>query len=188
MDAPDLTGVIHRFYNELIGERDISAQEVAHNLLGLSLIHCSRTFTSVNFSQTVMTRISEARGDEDGAMHVSRGMSPLQKYAQRSADLLHVTMFDLFTNYYPSRNQYVRRTRGKSSVLRILPKFSNDPTHLDKFEGFSRYKMALHHPWHGASDDAGKRWQKHLLSGRKYDQELTQKDIDGLPAEMPVIS
>jgi hypothetical protein len=86
---------VSKLLNKLIGERDWSAQEVSHILLGLPLQDSSRQVVTVD------CRPEEAHNDmitvEEEAVTARR--SPLQRYQDRLIDqvniaLAHVSLFE----------------------------------------------------------------------------------------------
>ena len=87
-----------------VSERDISAQETCHLLLGLPLYHSSRTFVSLNLNEVGPRWIrgtgSGPNGEELFTNDAGRtNQSPLEKYWNRSDDLEDLSLFKTYLTY-----------------------------------------------------------------------------------------
>ena len=75
-------GVYQRLLLQTVAERDISAQETCHLLLGIPLYHSSRTFVSLNLNKETPRWIS-GTGKSEEFLTTDSGrtdQSPLERY------------------------------------------------------------------------------------------------------------
>lgn len=149
-DRAPLLSFVSKMLNKLIGERDWSAQEVSHILLGLQAQEASRETISVD------CRPEEVQFDvitvEDDVVSTRR--SPLKRYRDRLTDATHptllaVTLFEWlrFWNWKIWR----LRPRALPRALNYYPRYSNDRT-LPTFSDYCRVKLMLHHPFTDYTD------------------------------------
>jgi ATP-dependent DNA helicase PIF1 len=140
-----LLSFVSKMLNKLIGERDWSAQEVSHILLGLQTQDASRD------TITVDCRPEELQQDivtvEEGAVNAKR--SPIRRYRDRLKDaadptLRTVTLFAWLQSW--NWTTWRLRPRAPRRVLNYYPKYSNDPT-SPHFLDYCRVKLMLHHPF-----------------------------------------
>ena len=119
-----------RVINALIGERDWSAQEVTHHLLGLDLVSSSRDTIALDMRPPGELQ-SAIQIDIAGDL-VKQGESWLEKYQERqsyrtelSPEVIHsVTLFE-FSQFWQVVNQRItRRPRAPARVLNIFPAYS----------------------------------------------------------------
>jgi len=140
-DDPSLTS-IQKLLLSSVAERDISAQETCHLLLGIPLYHSSRAFISLNVNEDVPRWI---RGTGDSGMMINDAgrttQSPLNKYWNRPSELEEISLFKLYLTYkYVSgkwkqcKNESIVRVRPRPSPLR----------NGDQWEEFCRVKVILH--------------------------------------------
>lgn len=95
-----------KFMNQFIGERDISAQEACHLLLGLPLVQSSRTFTRVNLTDNSRRAINLAREQGEGAgSRTVTGVTIIKRWAERpdaklgpGRSLHQISLFDGLSN------------------------------------------------------------------------------------------
>jgi ATP-dependent DNA helicase PIF1 len=144
---PVLTAAI-KMMNTLLIERDWSAQEVMHHLLGLSLVVSSRQVVSVDLRQD---QVALVEATEEGFQ--KKGLSILAKYTNRlsytcpdDVDSQNITLFDFARHWNVQKDALLRRPRAKARCLNIFPRFSSDAEGED-YEQFCRLKMMLHHPF-----------------------------------------
>ncbi|KAG6091238.1 hypothetical protein E4U14_001165, partial [Claviceps sp. LM454 group G7] len=139
----------------MVAERDISAQEVMHILLGLPLSHSSRFIYSVDcrtpdqhWKGDVITR-----GDEIHqclgmyAKYLIRPVARPQRAGQRSQEGMEtMSYFDFVrTVNWSARNpdQWVVRPKALPRILNYFPIYKNAD---DTREDYARVKLMLHHP------------------------------------------
>ena len=139
-----------KLLNKLIGERDWSAQEVSHILLGLPAQDSSRHVVTLD------CRPEEVQNDaitvEDETVTAQR--SPLRRYQDRLTDqvnqaLASVTLFDWLRAWnWPI---WTVRPRAPLRVINYFPRYSSDPMSRE-YEDYCRVRLMLHHPFERVTD------------------------------------
>ena len=139
-----------KLLNKLIGERDWSAQEVSHILLGLPAQDSSRHVVTLD------CRPEEVQNDaitvEDETVTAQR--SPLRRYQDRLTDqvnqaLASVTLFDWLRAWnWPI---WTVRPRAPLLVINYFPRYSSDPMSRE-YEDYCRVRLMLHHPFERVTD------------------------------------
>ena len=110
-----------------VGERDISAQETCHLLLGFPLYHSNRQFVSLNLNKET-SRWLCGTGNENGDSFPANSeagrtvQSPLQKYWNRPTELEDLSLFQLYLKYNLWNSQWKRCKRD--NIVRIWPRSS----------------------------------------------------------------
>ena len=133
-----------RLMNKLIGERDYSAQEVCHLLLGLNLTECSRAVQSIDARPSEKLRRDLSKLDQGDA---TPDATYLERYCDRAPELEQLTLLEAQTKYnWSGERKFFLRTRGKPKILNLFPLYSSHPEHPD-YEDFCQVKMMLHHPF-----------------------------------------
>ncbi|KAG6235057.1 hypothetical protein E4U23_000850, partial [Claviceps purpurea] len=146
---------VNKFMNAMVAERDISAQEVMHILLGLPLSHSSRSIYSVDcrtpdqhWKGDVITRgdeIYECAGMY--AKYLKRPREKPQQEGQRSQEGMEDMSYFEFvqTVDWTARNPDNWRVRPRASdrILNYFPIYRNAD---DTQEDYARVKLMLHHP------------------------------------------
>jgi ATP-dependent DNA helicase PIF1 len=134
--------IVTKLMNKLIGERDYSAQEVMHLLLNLELSQGSRAFLSVDLrhpdEHSHLYRVDAGK--------TRRGLSVLEHYMQRPADLNNVSYYT-FLRSHGHRAPYNLRTRSLDRILNYFPRYP-----ADEVENYGRAKLMLHHPFRKLDD------------------------------------
>jgi ATP-dependent DNA helicase PIF1 len=141
---------VSKLLNKLIGERDWSAQEVSHILLGLPAQDSSRQVVTLD------CRPEEVQNDaitvEDETVTAQR--SPLRRYQDRLTDqvnqaLASVTLFDWLRAWnWPI---WTVRPRAPLRVINYFPRYSSDPMSRE-YEDYCRVRLMLHHPFERVTD------------------------------------
>lgn len=154
-DGNPLLSFVSKMMNKLIGERDYSAQEVSHILLGLPLQEDSRVVRSVD------CRPSNQHGrqldlDADGEENeIGSRTTMYEKYLGRPAALEDVSYVCFLKNWnFAARNPErwrVFRHPAKPRVLCFFPRYKSRPDH-QQFSDFCRVKLMLNHPHRDPSD------------------------------------
>jgi hypothetical protein len=149
-----ILSAVSKLMNQLVGERDWSAQEVSHLLLDLPLVNTSRQFVNVDLrpeDERAMTFVFGDNGDgsEDT---VRQGLSPLEKYKRCDEELGDVTYlkFLLRFNIQSASNIYELRPGTPSRVLVYFPEYKRERPEQE--EDYCRVKMMLHHPFRDVED------------------------------------
>lgn len=145
-EGNSLLSFVSKMMNKLIGERDYSAQEVSHILLGLPLQEDSRVVQSVDCRpQDRHTYPLDLA--EDGTTRDNK--SAYDKYLERLEGLEGISYFEFLQRYnFASRNpaQWKEfRYPAKPRVLLYFPRYKAKPGH-EQFENFCRVKLMLNHP------------------------------------------
>jgi len=143
-----LFSLTSKLMNKLIGERDWSAQEVCHILLGLPLQQGSRQVVTLDcrpeHSQDAMVTIEND--------NIAAGQSVLDKYKSRGVEieaLRNVTLLDFLRCYnFVSKRP---RPRALPRIINYFPRYNSDLSSRD-YEDFCRVKMMLHHPFTNVRD------------------------------------
>ncbi|KAK1912952.1 hypothetical protein P3342_004888 [Pyrenophora teres f. teres] len=141
-EARPFQSLVMKLMNKLLGERDYSAQEVCHQLLGLPLKQASRTSVHVDMrplnQQPRLTRI------EDG--EVRRGFTILEHYMRRPDSLDDVNLLTFLRMHKPQA-PYNVRPQGKARIVNYFPRYP--PTDV---EDYRRSKLMFHHPFKAIED------------------------------------
>ena len=148
-NRPVLSAVT-KLMNQLIAERDWSAQEVCHILLDLPLQHGSRQVLNVDVRPEDQQDQRFVFGDSgDGEERpVRQGKSCLQKYKERPENLENLSYLEFLLKYDFSNPRNIhKRSRAPDRVLRYLPEYKPDQE-----EDFGRVKMMLHYPFRQIDD------------------------------------
>ncbi|MCJ1360781.1 MAG: hypothetical protein MMC33_010790 [Icmadophila ericetorum] len=155
----------NRLLNALVGERDWTAQEVMHHLLGQRVVERSRAVESL--CMRPLGQLSMSVEAQDGGL-IPKGKGWMQKYMDRQgyvdptskttlvAGIDAVTLWDFVRLWRISKNTAQKRPRAKPHVVSLYPRYSWKPTH-NTYEDFCRAKMMLHHPWVTKEDVAAMR-------------------------------
>jgi ATP-dependent DNA helicase PIF1 len=141
-----------KLLNKLIAERDWSAQEVSHILLGLTVQESSRMVVSLD------CRPENAQDNvivlEDRSVKAQR--SPLKRYQDRlndakdiTAALRTVTLFEWLQMW--NWQTFVLRPRAPPRVINYWPKYAADQA-LNTYADYCRVKLMLHHPFVDLTD------------------------------------
>ena len=130
-----------------IGERDFSAQETAHMLLGLPLYSCTYTFTTLCLDNSrTITIHSNVSSSE-----MSTTLSIIDFYAKRK-DLEtldeHITtdmnLLQFCSQYHVYQNKL--RKRQKEVIIRSYPSYSSDPEGRN-YAQYCKYQLIKYKPW-----------------------------------------
>jgi ATP-dependent DNA helicase PIF1 len=133
-DDPSLNS-IQKLLLQSISERDISAQETSHLLLGIPLYHSSRSFVSLNLNREA----PRVLGNDTGRTT----KSALKKYWDRPAEFEEFSLFQLNLRYKIAKGHWVECK--KENIVRIWPRPS--PIYQGpQWEEFCRIKVILHVP------------------------------------------
>jgi ATP-dependent DNA helicase PIF1 len=149
-DTNSMTSFATKLMNSLVGERDYSAQEVCHLLMGSPLTHCSRTFVSVDCrpEQAQVVTFAFQNGAQPSEepecdnINFKQGRSVLEKYRSRLPIDKSVSYIDFLLHFTHNKTPK-RRIRAKARILNFMPRYSPvaEPEH------FARVKLMLHHPF-----------------------------------------
>ncbi|CAG8802972.1 2782_t:CDS:2, partial [Cetraspora pellucida] len=131
---------IQRLLLHNVAERDISAQETCHLLLGIPLYHSSRSFISLNLN-TETPRWLRGTGNNTVSEAGMTSRSVLRTYQDRPVEYEDFSLYKLNLTHKFINNKWVRCER--ENIIRIWPRPSplrNGP----QWEDFCRIKVILH--------------------------------------------
>ncbi|KAK3932677.1 ATP-dependent DNA helicase [Frankliniella fusca] len=132
--------VIHKVLMRSCAERDISAQEECHTLLGLQLWSAGgRQFVNINLSEKKWLAVCE--DDEDDVIGKS-GKSIVEKYSDRPDSLEHISLWQCARNY----NTRTWKVTKQHTIVRVFPYLKKIDVH-DENEDYYRQQVLLHMPW-----------------------------------------
>ncbi|KAH6640312.1 hypothetical protein F5144DRAFT_484970 [Chaetomium tenue] len=161
-DNNPMISFVSKMMNKLIGERDYSAQEICHILLGLLLQEDSRVVQSVD----CRPRERHARAIDitaDGDIEESRTV--YEKYLRRPDHMEDVSYFEFLQNWnFKARNAdkwAIWRPPAMPRVLYYYPRYKPVRSHR-QYSDFCRVKLLLSHP-HRQTEDLSQ------VDGRKFD-------------------
>lgn len=143
-DRNPMLSFVSKMMNKLVGERDYSAQEICHQLLGLPLQEDSRVVRSVDCRHPdVHVRHIDVEGD------VEESASAYMKYLQRTPVMENLSYFEFLERWnFASRNPErwkVWQPPARPRVLSYFPRYKTKRDHA-QFEDFCRVKLMLNHP------------------------------------------
>jgi ATP-dependent DNA helicase PIF1 len=150
-----MTSFATKLMNSLIGERDYSAQEVCHTLMGYPLTHCSRVFVNIDccpeqaqdVSFTFQVGVQTSEDAECTELNFKQDRTILEKYKQRPTNYEFVSYVD-FLLHYTTDKHCKRRAKALPRVLNFMPRYSP----AFELEHFARVKLMLHHPFREVDD------------------------------------
>jgi len=127
-----------------VAERDISAQETCHILLGIPLYHSSRVFVSLNLNKEALRwfRSTGESGEVFTTDSEQTEQSPLKRYWDQPTEFEDFTLYQLNLTHKFTKNQW-RKCKERDNIVRIYPR----PSPLRKglqWEEFCRVKVLLH--------------------------------------------
>lgn len=147
-DDSSLTS-IQKLLLSSVAERDISAQETCHLLLGISLYHSSRPFVTLNLNEQA-PRWIRGTGSSDNNKEFNSindaertAQSPLKSYWNHPEDLEEFSLFRLYLTHELSNGNWRRCDKEIIVLIWLRP----SPLHNgDQWEDFCRIKVILHVP------------------------------------------
>jgi ATP-dependent DNA helicase PIF1 len=147
-DENSLTSIQKLLLNS-VAERDISAQETCHLLLGMPLYHSSRQCVSLNLNEETIRWIQGtgySGNDEEPTTTNGKGrtsQSALKKYWERVDKFEEFSLYRLNLTHKFEKGSWQKV--GKENIVRIWPR----PSGLrngEQWEEFCRIKVLLHVP------------------------------------------
>ena len=133
-----VVSLTRKVMNRLIGERDWSAQEVCHHLIGEDLRGSSRTHVSLDL------RPVDKRDRPIDLENPNKGLSStsLEKYCKRKAEHKHLSSLEYIRDWQRQRDNGLKK-RKKEAVVSLFPRYKPDKQGPD----FYRTKLMLHRPF-----------------------------------------
>ena len=141
-DDLDAKKTIKKLMMKAVGQRDMSAQEVMHQLLSLKLF--SSSFSVITVSLDGSRKLSF---EED---QVTTEPSLLDDYATRSSfiddhpKILHLNFVQFVSQYFVSDGYLKKRT--KPVIVQTFPKYSSS-TKSPYYGLFCKYQLLRYKPW-----------------------------------------
>ena len=132
-----------------IGERDFSAQETAHMLLGLPLYNCTYTFTTLILDDSKTTEIQHT----SSGTSLSPKLSIVQFYSQRCQHgsnnddrVMQMNLLTYSSHFYVHNNAL--KERKTEVIVRTYPSYSSNPRGKH-YPQYCKYQLIKYKPWHG---------------------------------------
>ena len=135
-----------------IGERDFSAQETAHMLLGLPLYSCTYTFATVSLDDSKVVEIQHT-----SETRMSTKLSIVQFYADRSHNalhdqtVLHMNLLQYSSHFYVHNNTV--KERKTEVIIHTYPSYSSNPKGKH-YPQYCKYQLIKYKPWQGHLSNA----------------------------------
>src|SRR6266496_1715943 len=145
-DDPSLTS-IQKLLLTSIAERDISAQETCHLLLGIPLYHSSRNFVTLNLNEEAARWVrGTGTNENDESLRRIKGIgrttqSPMKLYWKRPTELEDLSLFNLHLTHKFDKGNWKKCT--KENIVRIWSRLS-PLRNGEQWEEFCRVKVLLH--------------------------------------------
>jgi ATP-dependent DNA helicase PIF1 len=136
--------LVTKMMNQLIGERDWSAQEVCHYLLNLPLVNSSRDVVSVDMRPE--SQHADMYFVDENSEDPRKGKSILQKYKERPLVHEGVTFLQ-FLQSFNHRAPFSLRPRAKPRIVNYFPRYKPDDVN-----NYRRCKLMMHRPFRQVKD------------------------------------
>ncbi|KAK4629847.1 hypothetical protein CLAFUW4_08344 [Fulvia fulva] len=130
-----------KMLNQLVGERDVGAQEVCYVLLKLPMTNSTRTIISFDCREPGDQRTA-LRFDQTSGQMVPFGQSSLQKYMGRVSRFTEVNKDDEHDEQHMERLQEVIDCTLYDWLIRPVPG-------SETYEQYARAEICFHHAFHG---------------------------------------
>jgi hypothetical protein len=162
-----------------IGERDFSAQEAAHMLLGLPLYSCTYTFVTVILDEMKTVHIQRTLSQT----RLSTKLSIIEFYAQRAQceptnqAVSQMSLLQYSSHFYVHNNSV--KERKTPVIVRTYPSYSSNPKGKH-YPQYCKYQLIKYKPWQGHFSNA---WNDLPDSDETYIaayHEFIKSDIAGL--------
>ena len=158
------------YFKKLLGklliERDWSAQECMHILLGCKMFGSTHQFRSLNISSKRMNMVlsPEDRGDDDSDITATTW---IDRYEARPLGVLDdVSLLQLFRRYKWKKDHFELCPRTVY-VVNVWPAYLPDKSNPVMYEEYCRAKLQLHHPYRNINDlqkdEDGKAWSQNSI-------------------------
>jgi ATP-dependent DNA helicase PIF1 len=143
--------VYQKLLSSLIVERDWSAQECCHLLLGCPLHKTSRHFRSLNLSWPRFNAFEPLHPTMDDEDLAPTKMSWIDHYERRNLEvnpeLANISLLQIFRRYDFKNQKFVPRPRAKPRVVIVWPGYIPDKSDPAMYDNWCRAKLQLHHPY-----------------------------------------
>jgi ATP-dependent DNA helicase PIF1 len=160
IDTPAAT-LVRQLLVSSVAERNYSAQEIQHLLMGWPLYHYSRSIIVLSLRED-WVRFGAPQGN-----------TLVSHYAHRTDSLDSLSLYDFAKNFRFEGQRIIRR--HKECVVRVIPylTLSDDPTNNDEFY---KLQVKLHVPWKRFADGNETR-DRFRLPGSNQFRELNLDDF-----------
>ena len=143
--------IYQKLLSSLIVERDWSAQECCHLLLGCPLHNTSRQFRSLNVSWPRFNTFQLLNPLMDDDDIVPMEMNWIDRYEHRNiqvdTELTDISLLQIFRRYDYTHQKFVLRPRAKPRVVVVWPGYTPDKSDPAMYETWCRAKPQLYHPY-----------------------------------------
>ena len=144
-DRNPVLSFVSKVINKLIGERDYSAQEICHVLLGLPIQEDSRVVITVD----CRPKEFQGRSIDVGAEELEENRSSYDKYLRRPRHMEDLTYVEMLRNWNTrpgdeQRWQPFQGPKAKPRILMYFPRYKRKRTH-PQYADFCRVKLMLNH-------------------------------------------
>ena len=139
----DVKTVCMKALNHGVADRDYTAQEVSHVLLGLPLVHMSRAHVPLSFSGSV-----EVLPDDDGEPTTCKKPTFVDWYTARPDEHRDVCAYEMAACYaFTTNDAYLPRLRMVFPVVKpYTPFHAGDPLSVSNI-AFYKQTLMLYRPW-----------------------------------------
>src|SRR5947207_2754212 len=142
--------VYQKLLSSLIVERDWSAQECCHLLLGCPLYRTSRQFRSLNLSWPRLNPLQSLdpfMSDDDVAYTKKTLIDHYEQRTILNPELEDVSLLQIFRRYDFKKEKFVFRPRALPQVVNVWPRYIPDKSDPVMYDNWCRVKLQLHHPY-----------------------------------------
>ncbi|KAL2485119.1 Uncharacterized protein Adt_29875 [Abeliophyllum distichum] len=172
--CPTATSTIKRLLIKSVSERNISAQEVCHLLLGYPLTKSSRKCVLLNVSEKRMLSSFLRRShDANGEDVVGTDPNFVICYMTRPFEYENLTLLHIAKKHYFSKNRWYKSK--VEFIVCIIPELDGIELleNSENWELYCRQQVLLHHHYHRLTEaiDECKTWTLHYV-----DLGLTMND------------
>ncbi len=152
----------------MLGERSYSAQETAHLLLGVPLVHETFSYQTLSLGKDGALRqllpdTTNNRPDDDTATTHTED-SWMQRYMSRPPNMEDLSIQQVFQRYKWYRKAWKPRKPTSTVIVLTYPRLSPNPAD-DRYDEYCRLKIILPHPFRKLDDfhagvNRDKTWQE----------------------------
>ncbi|XP_065826022.1 uncharacterized protein [Oscarella lobularis] len=164
--ADPARNVVSKLLMKTVGERDYSAQETCHLIMGEKLVTSTREFK---------TLFLENKREVDPAAKPGRTATlptVIEEYMRRPVEIEDVCLLDYVSDYYiNAKGKTVRR--HKSVVVRVAPRILCNKSNKEQYEKYCYYQLMKFKPF---------RKLDHLtIEEEEAENEITDTDGETIP-------
>lgn len=143
-DPIQLKPLLGKLFIQSQGDRDISAQEVCHLLMGWPLVHCSRVFININLYSEQWNSFKI----EGSNLKINK-TSLIDQYRFRprqcsGENIEIISLYEFSKKFFVIKNKYFKHK--KERIVRIIPNINLNPESIEN-ESYYRQQCLLHIPF-----------------------------------------